>query len=49
MATVNTADYDLRGIDRAVKHDVKVLTRIWERVKDIKPGAKGSTSGATTI
>ena len=37
MATVNTADYDLRGIDRAVKHDVKVLTRIWERVKDINP------------
>src|SRR5207302_1042034 len=37
MVNVNTADYDLRGIDRAVKHDVKVLTRIWERVKDIKP------------
>lgn len=37
MATVDTAEYDLRGIDRAVKHDVKVLTRIWERVKDIKP------------
>lgn len=37
METVNTADYDLRRIDRAVKHDVKVLTRIWERVKGIKP------------
>lgn len=37
MATINPADYDLRGIDRAVKHDVKGLTRIWERVKDIKP------------
>jgi superfamily II DNA or RNA helicase len=37
MASVNTADYDLRGIDRAVKHDVKVLTAIWERVKDIRP------------
>lgn len=37
MATVDTSEYDLRGIDRAVKHDVKVLTRIWERVKDIKP------------
>lgn len=37
MTLVNTADYDLRGIDRAVKHDVRVLTRIWERVKDIKP------------
>ncbi len=37
MTSVNTADFDLRGIDRAVKHDVSVLTRIWERVKDIKP------------
>lgn len=37
MATINPMDYDLRGIDRAVKHDVKGLTRIWERVKDIKP------------
>lgn len=37
MTTVNPADYDLRDIDRAVKHDVRVLTRIWERVKDIKP------------
>ncbi|MBI4193511.1 MAG: helicase [Betaproteobacteria bacterium] len=37
MATVNTSDYELRSIDRAVKHDVKVLTRIWERVKGITP------------
>jgi superfamily II DNA or RNA helicase len=37
MATVNTAEYDLRGIDRAVKHDVKTLTLIWVRVKDIRP------------
>jgi len=37
MAGVNTAEYDLRGIHRAVEHDVKVLTRIWERVKDIRP------------
>jgi superfamily II DNA or RNA helicase len=37
MALINPADYDLRRIDRAMKHDVKILTRIWERVKDIKP------------
>ena len=37
MATVNTGDYELRSIDRAVKHDVKVLTRIWDRVKGITP------------
>lgn len=37
MVTIKTGEYDLRGIDRAVKHDVEVLTRIWERVKDIKP------------
>jgi superfamily II DNA or RNA helicase len=37
MESINTTDYDLRKIDRAVKHDVKVLTRIWERVKGIKP------------
>lgn len=37
METVDTKDYDLRKIDRAVKHDVKVLTGIWERVKGINP------------
>jgi superfamily II DNA or RNA helicase len=37
MENIDTAQYDLRKIDRAVKNDVTLLTRIWERVKDIGP------------
>lgn len=37
MESIATEQYDLRRIDREVKHDVEVLTRIWDRVKDIKP------------
>ncbi|MBN2575668.1 MAG: helicase, partial [Deltaproteobacteria bacterium] len=37
MEQVKTADYDLRRIHDALEHDKDVLTRIWERVKDIGP------------
>ena len=37
MEQVKTADYDLRRIHDALEHDKDVLSRIWERVKDIGP------------
>jgi superfamily II DNA or RNA helicase len=37
MEEVDMADYDLRKLHEAVQHDVEVLSRIWQRVKDIGP------------
>src|SRR5262249_3662693 len=37
METVDPAAYDLRKLHTAVQHDVEVLSRLWERVHDIRP------------
>ena len=37
MESVNPADYDLRRLHSAVQHDIDVLTKIWNKVKDIDP------------
>ncbi len=37
MATVDTKDYDLKKLHTAVEHDVAILTKIWNKVKDIGP------------
>jgi hypothetical protein len=35
METVDPGFYDLRRLHKAVQHDVKVLTALWNKVKDI--------------
>lgn len=37
MLVVDPAQYDLRKLHAAVQHDIDTLTKIWQRVKDIKP------------
>lgn len=37
MATVDRSLYDLRRLHKAVQHDVRVLTEVWAKVKDIDP------------
>jgi len=37
METVDPSKYDLRRLHEAVQHDVDILSRIWQRVKDIGP------------
>jgi len=36
MEEVDPHDYDLRRLHEAVQHDIRVLLRIWDLVKDIK-------------
>lgn len=38
LGTIDPTTYDLRKLHEAVQHDVDVLSRIWQRVKDISPG-----------
>lgn len=37
MEEVEPTQYDLRRLHEALQHDIEVLTRIWDRVKDIGP------------
>lgn len=37
METVDTRDYDIKRLKKAIKNDVDILADIWTRVKDIKP------------
>ncbi|MBW1947667.1 MAG: DEAD/DEAH box helicase, partial [Deltaproteobacteria bacterium] len=37
METIDPAQYDLRRLHDAVQHDVEILSRIWHRIKRIKP------------
>lgn len=37
LENVNPSDYDLRGLNRDVRHDVEILSDIWQMVKDIGP------------
>lgn len=37
MEEVEPTQYDLRRLHETLQHDIEVLTRIWDRVKDIGP------------
>ena len=37
LPVLETSDYDLRRLHRALQRDVEILTSIWQVIKDIKP------------
>lgn len=49
MLVVNPTQYDLRKLHAAVQHDIDTLTKIWQRVKDIKPQNDAKLQGLKSL
>ncbi|TKB71602.1 MAG: helicase [Nitrospira sp.] len=49
MPIVDPAQYNLRALHAAVQHDIDTLTKIWQRVKDIKPEKDAKLQKLKTI